>query len=119
VKAIVATPELVAYCGLYCGACPSYRRERCSGCHDNEGATWCKVRACCIQRGIASCADCSDFDDPARCQKFHNVFSMIIGLLLRSDRHASILQIKRLGLEGHARAMAELGRPSIKPSRSG
>jgi hypothetical protein len=119
VKAIVVSPELVAYCGLYCGACPSYRRQRCSGCHDSSKATWCKVRTCCIERGIASCADCSDFSDPSRCQKFHNVFSTIIGVLLRSDRRACILQIKEIGLDGHAQTMADLGRPSIRSSRRG
>jgi hypothetical protein len=118
-KAIAVAPELVAYCGLYCGACPSYRREHCSGCHGNDKATWCKVRACCIERGLKSCADCTEFSDPGDCQKFHSVFSMIIGMLLRSDRRACVLQIKQLGLEGHARAMTELGRPSMRPPRNG
>jgi hypothetical protein len=35
-KDIVSNQELVAYCGLYCGACRAYRMDKCPGCHDNE-----------------------------------------------------------------------------------
>ena len=42
-KEIVADPKLVAYCGLYCGACGAYLRGRCPGCIENYKATWCKV----------------------------------------------------------------------------
>ena len=37
------------------------------------------------------------------------------GSVLRSDRRACVLQIRERGLEGHAQAMAELGRPSLRP----
>jgi len=115
VKEIAVNPSLVAHCGLYCGACPSYLKDRCPGCHENEKATWCKIRSCCIENEYASCADCSQFDEPRDCKKFHNLFSKVIGFVLRSDRPACIDQIENRGLEGHAQAMAELGRVSIKP----
>ena len=51
-KEIISDPKLVAFCGLYCGACKAYLKERCPGCHDNEKATWCKVRTCCLENGI-------------------------------------------------------------------
>lgn len=38
-KQVVADPNLVAYCGLYCGACGAYLKERCPGCHSNAKAT--------------------------------------------------------------------------------
>jgi hypothetical protein len=38
-----------------------------------------------------------------------------MGFVLRSDRRACVYQIKKLNLEGHAEAMATLGRPSIRP----
>ncbi len=107
-------PELVAYCGLYCGACSSLMKGRCPGCHGNEKATWCTIRSCCVEHGYASCADCKEHEDPHRCQKFHNLVSRVIGFVLRSDRRACIYQIRDLGLEGHAKAMATLGRPSIR-----
>lgn len=114
-KEIVASPELVGYCGIYCGACPRYRKDRCPGCHENTKATWCKIRACCTESELSSCADCAEFADPRGCGKFHNAFSRVIGFFLRSDRRACVLQIKELGLEGHAQAMAEYGRPSLRP----
>jgi len=114
VTAIRADAELVASCGLYCGACRSYLSGRCRGCHENARATWCKVRSCCIEQHVTTCAECAAFDDPRRCGKFNNVVARLFGLLFRSDRAACIAQIKRLGLGGHAAAMAEARRQSIR-----
>ena len=115
-KTIEANAQCVAYCGLYCGACGAYRKERCPGCHGNEKATWCKVRTCCIAKGYASCADCTQFSDPRDCRMFNNAIAKLIGFVLRSDRAACIQQIKSLGLEGHAQQMAAAGRQSIRRS---
>lgn len=111
---IDAKTELVAYCGLYCGACKSHLNGKCNGCHENAKATWCKVRSCCIERHIKSCAECADFPDPAECKKYNNFMSRLFGLVFRSNRAACIAQIKRLGLAGHAQAMAEIGSQTIK-----
>lgn len=105
---------LVAYCGLYCGACKAYLKEKCDGCHKNDRASWCKVRSCCIERGNESCAACRKFADPKDCGKFNNVISRMFGFVFRSDRQACIRQIKELGLAGHAKKMAELRMQSIK-----
>jgi hypothetical protein len=115
VSEIRVDPQLVGYCGIYCGACPRLIKGGCPGCHDNDKATWCKVRSCCIEAQYSSCADCGDNSDPRECRKFHNLFSRVIGFVLRSDRRACVFQIKELGIDGHAKAMAELGRPSIRP----
>jgi len=111
---VVASPELVARCGLYCGACRSYAKGKCPGCGGNEKATWCTVRSCCTGKKIASCAQCSEFTDPMACGKFNNFMSKLFGFVFRSDRAACIAQIKALGLEGHARSMAQCGRHTIK-----
>ncbi|MCC6418869.1 MAG: DUF3795 domain-containing protein [Gemmataceae bacterium] len=113
-KDIVADPELVAYCGLYCGACRAYRCERCRGCHANDRAAWCKVRVCCRERGFASCADCSEFQEPNACSKFNNAVARICGFIFRSDRAECIRQIRAIGLQGHADAMAAQGLQSIR-----
>ena len=113
-REITANAGLVAFCGLYCGACGSYLKERCPGCHENTKATWCTVRKCCQEMKLASCAECREFPDPRNCRKFNNAFSKVIGFLLRSNRPACLAQIKTLGLAGHAGAMARLRRQSIR-----
>ncbi len=113
-REIQANTELVAYCGLYCGACKSYLKERCPGCHENTKASWCSVRSCCMEKGIQSCADCSEFTDPRMCKKYNNVVSRIFGVIFNSDRAACIDQIKKLGLTGHAQEMADRKSQTIK-----
>ena len=113
-KTITADPGLVAYCGLYCGACKKYLNDSCKGCQANASATWCKVRDCCIERRIRSCADCGQFKDPEECGKFNNIFSKLFGLVFHSDRRACIMQIRKIGCEGHAKDMAAKGAHTIK-----
>ena len=113
-KEIVSAPNLVAHCGLYCGACRSYLKERCPGCHENQKATWCKVRSCCIQEGFATCAECTQFPDPNACGKFNNVVARAFSFIIRSDRAACIQQIREMGVQGHADRMAEQRRQAIK-----
>jgi len=113
-KEIEVDSKLVARCGLYCGACRSYRSGKCPGCHENAKATWCKVRTCCAENNYNTCAECKDFSDPNACKKFNNVVSKIFAVVFRSDRAACIEQIKRLSVEGHAAAMAESKTQTIK-----
>lgn len=113
-KAIVSDAHLVGYCGLYCGACGAYLRARCPGCRENEKATWCKVRACCVTHGYASCADCEEYAEASACGKFNNLIAKLFGLIFRSDRAACIRQIKAVGLSGHADAMAEMKQQTIR-----
>jgi hypothetical protein len=105
-KEIVSNPDLVAYCGLYCGACKRYLKDNCPGCHENEKAQWCKLRSCCMSENYASCADCTQFVDPNDCAKFNNFISKIFGLLFRSDRGACIAKIREMGIPEYADFMA-------------
>jgi hypothetical protein len=116
-KPIVADVSLTAYCGLYCGACGAYRRERCPGCHECNTRGWCKVRACCLENGYATCADCRIVADPRDCKKFNNFIAKLFGLIFSSDRRACILQIRDVGPQEHAERMAALQRPSIKRNK--
>jgi hypothetical protein len=111
---ISVNTALVARCGLYCGACKSYLSGKCAGCHENARATWCGVRSCCAQKQIATCAECVDFPDPRACRKFNNFMSKLFAVVYRSDRAACITQIKDIGLEGHAKVMAQSGRQTIR-----
>ena len=113
-KEVLSNPDLVAYCGLYCGACRSYLREKCPGCHENEKVKWCKIRVCCIDNQYLSCADCQQYDSPNDCKLFSNFMAKLFSLIFRSNRPACIQQIKELGIQGHADNMAETKRQSIK-----
>jgi len=113
-KAIVSDQALVAYCGLYCGACRRYLSDKCPGCRENQKATWCKLRTCGIENGYASCAECTAFSDPKECRKFNNFMSTLFGFIFRSDRAACIRQIRELGIQAHADRMSALGQHTIK-----
>jgi hypothetical protein len=111
---VVADVEQIAYCGLYCGACKSYLKERCPGCHDNQKASWCSVRVCCMDHQYSSCAECKEFENPQDCKKYNNFISKIVGFVLRSDRSACIMQIKNIGMKGHADTMAREKKQTIR-----
>lgn len=113
-KQPVNDKKLVAFCGLYCGSCKSFLKDKCPGCAGNEKATWCMIRICCQAKKISSCAECVEFTDISSCKKFNNFFSKLFGLVLRSDRKACIARIKEIGLEAFAAEMAEKGQQSIK-----
>ena len=113
-KEIISDSKLVAYCGLYCGACKKYLQEKCQGCHDNEKATWCKIRSCCMDNQYSSCAECKEFPDPNDCRMFNNFMSKVFALIFRSNRAACIDQIREIGIQGHSEKMSELKLQSLK-----
>jgi hypothetical protein len=105
--------NLVAYCGLYCGACRQYLREKCPGCVESMKLGWCKLRACCKERNYRSCAKCADFMDVNECGKFNNIISKIFAFIFRSNRKACINQIREKGIKGHTEIMYSLNKPSL------
>jgi hypothetical protein len=113
-KTIINDSKLVAFCGLYCGACKKCLKEKCPGCAGNEKASWCTVRKCNLENHYTSCADCKIFENIMECQKYNNIFSKVIGFVLRSDRKAGIDRIKSIGLTAFAREMAENGWQAVK-----
>jgi len=112
-KDIVADKNLVAFCGLYCGACRSYLKGKCPGCNNNIKATWCKIRTCCIDKNIKSCADCKSVV-LLDCAKYNNVISKMFGLILNSNRPACIARIKEIGYDGFTLEMTDKKLHSIK-----
>jgi hypothetical protein len=94
--------------------CRSYIKGKCPGCAGNNKVSWCTVRTCCLQKTYDSCAECVDFPDPGKCEKFNNFFSRVFGLLFNSDRRSCIMRIKVHGIGPYAAAMARAGRQSLK-----
>ena len=104
---ICADTNLIAYCGLYCGSCKKYLKEKCPGCMENEKASWCNVRLCCSEHSFKSCADCTLFDNVNDCKKLNNFISKIFALVFRSDRAACLETIKAQGYDAYATEMAD------------
>ena len=112
-KDLVADTNLIAFCGLYCGACRSYLNGKCSGCKDNVKATWCKVRQCGMENNFRSCADCTTVELMS-CRKYNNFISKAFGFLFNSDRSACIAKINEIGYENFSVYMAENRQQTIK-----
>ena len=113
-KQVVPDKNLIAFCGLYCGACGRYLKESCPGCAKNEKASWCAIRKCCIAHNYKSCADCKEFAEVDDCKKFNSFISKIFGLIFGSNRKGCIDLIKQSGYEAFAKEMAATKRQSIK-----
>lgn len=111
-KNIESDKELIAACGLYCGACRKYLAEKCPGCRLNDKASWCKIRNCVQRHGFHSCAECSK--DVAECKTYSNLIGKIFAFVFRSDRPACIRYIREHGEEAFADEMARRGCQTMK-----
>jgi hypothetical protein len=65
-------------CGAYCGTCPVLREQACKGCklgYDDGtrdiAKARCKIKVCCVGRGLDSCADCAEYDSCGVIQGFY------------------------------------------------
>ena len=116
-RRITVDPDLVSKCGLYCGTCPAYLKQKCQGCEKNNKATWCKTRQCAMRHDYASCADCIECIDPRRCKTFYNIIARIIGWIFGSDRVRGIAFIRANGREAYAQEMILQKRHAFKLKR--
>jgi hypothetical protein len=106
-KEITANPDLVARCGLYCGACKAYLTGHCPGCRENTRAGWCPQRKCCGQHEYSTCADCQQYPEARDCPYFKSFIAKVMSLVFNSDRPAALAKIRELGPAGFASWMAE------------
>lgn len=113
-KTIEKNHELLAKCGLYCGACPRYLKDKCPGCKENHAAKWCKLRTCCIEKGIATCADCTEFESVMDCKQYNTFMSKLFGFIFKTDRAACIERIKTNGADAFIDQMVEQKSLSVK-----
>ena len=57
-------PDVISYCGVFCGGCPSYHIGTCHGCRSEElkqkrTSKWkCRKRICCLEKEFYSCGEC-------------------------------------------------------------
>ena len=111
-KEIEANTHLIAACGLYCGACRKYRMGKCPGCKENEKASWCKIRKCCREKGIHTCAACNV--EVKECRLHNNIIGKFFALVFRSDRPACIRYICEHGEHAYAEEMARQGEQTMR-----
>ncbi len=119
---IVVDAELVSACGLYCGACKAFLKGRCDGCGrpKNRVSFWgkrCKVRQCCDERELSSCAACDEFEDVAACRKQNSALVRLFAPLVGYDRPAGIRQIRESGAMEFARERALEGSMFVRRKR--
>jgi len=111
--------QLIAHCGLYCKACPSFKSGKCDGCRtDSEKSAVvyksCQVKPCCIENGFSTCADCTIYASTSECKKYNPLLLKIASKLEGTDRSKSIEMIKTEGLAGCCAYMEERGWVSCK-----
>ena len=111
-KTITSDPQTIAACGLYCGACRKFLNGKCPGCKDNEKASWCKIRKCCMEKGFHTCAECDK--DVKECKIHNNLVGKLFAFLFNSDRSACIHYIKEHGEDAFAKKMADENRMTMK-----
>lgn len=111
--------NLVSYCGFYCGACPKYIKNQCEGCKGESvkcgiGYKACKVRTCCIEKQISTCAECNEYDSVKNCT-IYNPFMIKVGqFLTRTRRRKGIEMIKKNGENEFLNFMMENKQVTIK-----
>ena len=88
--------QLVAYCGLYCGNCGSYKKGKCKTCKDGGGFTRCQVRKCCVELNYQTCAACEKLKN---CRTLDNFISKFFAFIFRSNRKGNLREIREIGLE--------------------
>lgn len=68
----------IGCCGAYCRTCPEMRAQKCRGCKIGYGdgtrdiaKARCKMKVCCIGKGLATCGDCDSYATCDAIQNFH------------------------------------------------
>ena len=114
-KSINSDINNIAACGLYCGACRKFLADKCPGCRQNEKATWCKIRSCCMENKFNTCAECHQ--DVENCKIFSNWIGKIFSFLFNSDRLSCIRFIKERGEGAFAEEMTKRKCQTIRRKR--
>ena len=92
--------KVIGACGLVCSNCGALRHGRCGGCHSEKPMfSCCPVKACTIEKGYATCADCTAFPDLKQCRKLNSFVPRLFSLIFRTDRKANLYRIRDVGLD--------------------
>ena len=94
--------QMIAYCGIYCKECPTFKSGKCEGCRGDSAKCAvlykkCKVRPCCIENGFFTCADCTIYASTKECKKYNPMLLKIAAWVESSDRSKGIEMIRAKG----------------------
>jgi len=87
----------VACCGVVCANCGALIKGKCKGCRVEPMWAKCAGRACAIEKGLISCAECDE--DYEQCKKINTLIATLVRLILRRDRRRNLSAIKEVGIE--------------------
>jgi len=91
--------NVIGFCGVFCGGCPSYHAMNCHGCrsevkNQKRISKWkCRKRLCCLEKKVYSCGNCSE----------------ILGCKIRKPLITSYIQKYKLDLDQNAKNLATTG----------
>ena len=112
---VIYNPEILAPCGIYCGACPSLGKT-CLGCASQEmggvqkrKSKWgCKLRVCCYkEKGLEFCSDCLEFPCDKHRKKLMDSHPKDPRFQYRRDVAENLILIKELGEQRYLEDMKE------------
>jgi hypothetical protein len=104
--------QFIAYCGLYCKACPAFTSGKCDGCRGNSAKSavvykQCQVKPCCEENGFFTCADCTIHASTKDCKKYNPLLLKIASWVESSDRSKAIDMIQTKGQSEFAAFMED------------
>ena len=97
-------PDEAAPCGVFCGACPSYKKS-CLGCGSDDRkqkrkSKWgCKIRKCCFEdKNLNFCIDCDEFPC-GLIEKLKNSHHDEVRFKYRHEIYDNLEKINEIGIE--------------------
>jgi len=69
------------------------------------------MKACAIEHGYITCADCNDFENLKDCRKLNNLISNLFGFIFRTDRIGNLRRIREVGLKAFKEEKRKTKRP--------
>ena len=103
----------VAACGLFCTNCRAFKKGKCPGCQIAPRFRSCGIRACCVEKGILTCAECAEFASPRdyrECKTVNNLVAKVFAFLFKTDRPGALAVLRDEGRDAYLSQKRESGK---------
>ena len=98
-------PDSVAPCGVYCRACPSFKKS-CNGCgsenrNQERKSKWgCRIRVCCFEKkNFSFCYECEEFPCKVHSKKLSASHKGDKRFQYRHEVPSNLERIKKIGVQ--------------------